>query len=157
MNKLVPDYARGKDTQENPSFKHAEGRLFFRRTRPRSRRGYSRDSPLFLSRIKPARSQRRGVRKTKKKFAKVFALFGYVSIFPRFLFLARGKSDGSLLLYKGSTPFVALKTEFRQISVPRIFRRGKTLLARAWRRRRRRRTRYYIERRSYRGHFFLSA
>ena len=40
------------------------------------------------------------------------------------------KSDGSFLFYKGSTPFVALKTEFRQIFVSRIFRRGKTLRAR---------------------------
>lgn len=128
-NKLVPDYARGKDMQENLSFTHATGQIFFTALVLDLSALYSRGPAVISFQDKPTWSQRVAASK-KKKIAKVFALFGYVSIFPCFLFLARGKSDGSLLLYKGSTPFVALKTEFRQISVPRIFRRGKTLRAR---------------------------
>lgn len=72
-----------KDTQENPSFKHAEDRYFFFPHSSSIFGRYSRVPSLSLSRINRAESTLR-----RQKIAKVFVLFRYVSIFPRFL-LAR--------------------------------------------------------------------
>jgi len=81
------------------------------------------DSIVISFQDKPRRSQH-GAKKSRRSSSFLDMCQFFLTFFSH-----ASKSDRSFLLYKGSTPFVALKTEFRQIFVSRIFRRGKTLRA----------------------------
>lgn len=65
-NKLVPDYARGKDMQENLSFTHATGQIFFTALVLDLSALYSRGPAVISFQDKPTWSQRVAASKKKK-------------------------------------------------------------------------------------------